>query len=295
MHRVLSNKWAIFWMVFPGLAVFCFAVFIPLFYSMFLGMTDWKGYGEIHVVGLKNFADILFHDPIFGVSLKNALLLAVLTMLVQHPVALLFAYLIAKVGGRREKLFRTLFFVPCVISTVVTSRMWVAFLNPTYGLVNNFLKHAGLGFLQTDWLSNQKTAIYALIFIIMWQGFGWALLIYYSGIKGLPKDIMEAAKVDGANGARLLWHITLPLLRPVIVVNLTVALISSFKQMETIFLTTNGGPGNTTQFVANYLYVEAFSAQKYGYANAISVLFVAICILATVILNKALKREAIES
>ncbi len=295
MHRVLSNKWAIFWMVFPGLAVFCFAVFIPLFYSMFLGMTDWKGYGEIHVVGLKNFADILFHDPIFGVSLKNALLLAILTMLVQHPVALLFAYLIAKVGGRREKLFRTLFFVPCVISTVVTSRMWVAFLNPTYGLVNNFLKHAGLGFLQTDWLSNQKTAIYALIFIIMWQGFGWALLIYYSGIKGLPKDIMEAAKVDGANGARLLWHITLPLLRPVIVVNLTVALISSFKQMETIFLTTNGGPGNTTQFVANYLYVEAFSAQKYGYANAISVLFVAICILATVILNKALKREAIES
>ena len=295
MHRVLSNKWAIFWMVFPGLAVFCFAVFIPLFYSMFLGMTDWKGYGEIHVVGLKNFADILFHDPVFGVSLKNALLLAVLTMLVQHPVALLFAYLIAKIGGRREKLFRTLFFVPCVISTVVTSRMWVAFLNPTYGLINNFLKHIGLGFLQTDWLSNQKTAIYALIFIIMWQGFGWALLIYYSGIKGLPKDIMEAAKVDGANGTRLLWHVTLPLLRPVIVVNLTVALVSSFKQMETIFLTTNGGPGNTTQFLANYLYVEAFSAQKYGYANAISVLFVAICILATVILNKALKRETIES
>ena len=295
MHRVLSDKKAIFWMVFPGLAVFCFAVFIPLFYSIFLGMTDWKGYGAIHVIGLQNFSDILIHDPIFGFSLKNALLLAILTMLLQHPLALLFAYLIARVGGKREKLFRTLFFVPCVISTVVTSRMWVAFLNPTYGLVNTFLKNIGLGFLQTDWLSNQKTAIYALIFIIMWQGFGWALLIYYSGIKGLPKDVMEAAKVDGANGIRLLWHITLPLLRPVIVVNLTVALISSFKQMETIFLTTNGGPGNITQFIANYLYAEAFSAQRYGYANAISVLFVIICVVATVILNKLLKRDPIEN
>ncbi|MCI1955619.1 MAG: sugar ABC transporter permease [Oscillospiraceae bacterium] len=282
-------------MVFPGFAVFCFAVFIPLFYSVFLGMTDWRGYGEIHMVWAQNFSKILFHDPVFWISLKNALLLAVLTMLIQHPVALLFAYLIAKVGGKREKLFRTLFFVPCVISTVVTSRMWVAFLSPTYGLVNHFLKAVGLGFLQTDWLSNQRTAIYALIFVIMWQGFGWAMLIYYSGIKGLPKDIMEAAKVDGANRFNLLWHITLPLLRPVIVVNLTVALISSFKQMETIFLTTNGGPGNTTQFIANYLYTEAFSAQKYGYANAISVLFVVICILATVILNHSLKRDAIES
>lgn len=295
MRRVLSNKAAVFWLVFPGLAAFCFAVFVPLFYSIFLGMTDWKGYGDIHIIGLQNFSDILFHDSVFQISLKNALLLAVLTMLIQHPIALLFAYLIAKVGGKREKLFRTLFFVPCVISTVVTSRMWVAFLNPTYGLINTFLKSIGLGFLQTDWLSNQQTAIYALIFIIMWQGFGWALLIYYSGIKGLPKDIMEAAKVDGANAVHLLWHITLPLLRPVLVVNLTVALISSFKQMETIYLTTNGGPGNITQFIANYLYTEAFSAQKYGYANAISVIFVVICILATVILNKLLKRDAIES
>ena len=295
MHRVMRNRKAIFLMVFPGLAFFCFALIIPLFFSFFLGMTDWQGIGPYHFLGLKNYADVLFHDPVFLTSLWNALLLAFFTIVLQHPVALFFAYLISKIGGRREKWFRTIFFVPCVISTVVTAKMWVSILNPTYGLLNHFLGLIGLGVLQNDWLSNPNSAIYALIFIIMWQGIGWAILIYYAGIKGLPKEIMEAAKVDGANRHQLLFHVTLPLLRPVITVNLTVALISSFKQMETIYLTTNGGPGNVTQFLANYLYKEAFTASKYGYANAISVLFVVICVIATVILNKLLKREPVEN
>lgn len=294
MHRVLSSKISIFLMVFPGLAVFAFAVVVPFFFSLFLGATNWPGYGPFHMVGLSNYTQILFHDNVFWTSLFNALLLAFFTIVLQHPVALFFAYLISKVGGKREKLFRTIFFVPCVISTVVTSRMWVSFLNPTYGLVNHFLKAIGCGFLVANWLSNTHTAIFALIFVIMWQGLGWAILIYYAGIKGLPNEVMEAAKVDGASGWNLLTRITLPLLRPVIIVNLTIALISSFKQMETVFLTTNGGPGHATQFLANYLYTEAFTAQKYGYANAISVLFVLICVLATVLLNKTLRRDTVE-
>lgn len=295
MHRVLSDRKAIFLLVFPGFAVFCFALIIPLFFSFFLGMTNWQGIGPYRNVGLQNYIDVLFHDPVFGTSLLNALLLALFTIVLQHPVALFFAYLISKIGGRREKVFRSLFFVPCVISTVVTAKMWVSIFNPTYGLLNHLLEALGLGFLKNQWLSNPKTAVYALIFIMMWQGIGWAILIYYAGIKGLPREIMEAARVDGANRRQMLFHVTLPLLRPVLAVNLTIALISSFKQMETVYLTTNGGPGNVTQFLANYLYKEAFTASKYGYANAISVLFVAICVIATVILNKALKKGPVET
>lgn len=296
MHRVLSNRKAIFFMVFPGMAFLVFALVIPVFFSLFLGLTDWSGIGAYKFIGFKNYSDVLFHDPVFLTSLLNALLLALFTIVLQHPIALLFAYLIAKVGGKKEKLFRAIFFVPCVISTVVTSKMWVQMLNPTYGLLNTVFKHLGLTSLsQVDWLGNPSISIYSLIFIIMWQGIGWATLIYYAGVKGLPLEIMEAAKVDGASGFKLLWNITLPLLRPVIAVNVTLALITCLKQMETVFLTTNGGPGDVTQFVANYLYKEAFSASRYGYANAISVIFVAVCILATVLLNKFLKKPTYEN
>lgn len=295
MHRVLSNRKAIFFMIFPGMAFLTFALIIPVFFSLYLGMTDWSGIGSYNFIGFKNYTDVIL-DPVFRASLLNALLLALCTIVLQHPIALLFAYLISKVGGRKEKFFRTIFFVPCVISIVVTSKMWVQILNPTYGLLNTVFKDLGLNSLsQVDWLGNPSISIYSLIFIIMWQGIGWATLIYYAGVKGLPVEIMEAAKVDGANGPTLLWHITLPLLRPVIAVNVTLALITCLKQMETVFLTTNGGPGDVTQFVANYLYKEAFSASRYGYANAISVIFVAVCIIATIVLNKLVRKPTYEN
>lgn len=292
MHRVLSNKKAIFLMVFPGMAFLMFAIVIPVIYSVYLAMTNWTGVGSYKMVGMQNFNEVLFHDPIFWLSLRNAGLLALFTIIFQHPLALLFAYMIAKVGGKREKFFRSIFFIPCIISVVVIARMWLCMMNPTYGLINQILTNLHLGFLCQNWLGNTAIAIFSLIFICMWQGFGWAVLIYYAGIKGLPVEIMEAAKVDGASKWKLLIHITLPLLKPVITVCVTLALISCLKQMEMVFLTTNGGPGTVTQFVANYLYMEAFTASRYGYANAISVIFVIVCIVATVVLNKALKKDS---
>lgn len=282
-------------MVFPGMAFLMFAIVIPVVYSIFLGATDWSGIGAYNFVGIKNYINVLFHDAVFWKSLWNAVLLALCSMLLQHPLALLFAYMISKVGGRREKLFRTIFFLPCIISTVVIARMWLSIFNPSYGLLNQILIKIHLGFLAQNWLGNPAIAIFALIFVLMWQGFGWATLIYYAGVKGLPGEVMEAAKVDGAEGVHLLVHITLPLLKPVLVVNITLALINSLKQMETVFLTTNGGPGNATQFVANYLYKEAFAASKYGYANAISVIFVLVCVLSTVLLNKILRKDSAEN
>jgi ABC-type sugar transport systems, permease components len=296
MHRVLANKKAIFLMVFPGIAFLLFAMIFPIFFAFYLGLTDWTGVGGYNFIGMQNYSNILFHDPVFWLSLRNALLLAFFTIVLQHPIALLFAYLISKIGGKREKFFRTVFFVPCVISVVVTSKMWVQMLNPSFGLINQIFKNIGLGALnQVDWLGNPSIAIFSLIFIIMWQGIGWATLIYYAGVKGLSTEIMEAAKVDGASGAKLLFHVTLPLLRPVITVNVTLALISCLKQMETVYLTTNGGPGDSTQFIANYLYKEAFTVSQYGYANAISVLFVVICVIATVVLNRFLKKNPDET
>jgi raffinose/stachyose/melibiose transport system permease protein len=164
--------------------------------------------------------------------------------------------------------------------------MWLSVLDPTFGIFNKILSAIGLGAFQHAWLGDSSTALGSLLVILIWSGFGWGLLFYYAGIKGIPTELYEAARLDGAKGLKLHWHITLPLLSPVISVQIVLAMITAFKQMETVFLTTNGGPGDSTQFVAVYLYNQAFSASNYGYANAISIMFIVFCLLITFLLNK---------
>lgn len=294
MHKMLGDKKIISILILPGLFVFVFAVFLPIILSIYYGMTSWSGIGQPVFVGLSNFKKLLFHDRVFWLSLRNALFLAIGYIIVQHPLCLTTAIILDRIGGRLEKLFRTLFFIPCVISVVVTSRMWVGIYDPQYGLLNKALDLLHLGFLKQEWLGNPRLVLWSLLVIIMWQGFGMGMLIYYAGLKGVPEELYEAARLDGAGGLKLYTTITLPLLQPVIRINVTLAAIAALKQMETIYLTTNGGPGNASQFLANYLYIKAFNSFEYGYGNAISVLFVAACLIATVLLNKLLKREAIE-
>lgn len=292
MKKVLGNKWVIASLLLPGMCLFALVVIIPIIYSVYLGSTDWAGIGQSNFVGIDNYIEILFDDKVFRKSVFNALLLAVTLVVVQHPFAIFMAALVDKVGGRWEKIFRTIFFIPCVISIVVTAKMWVSFLDPQYGFINTLLDTIGLGEWGRAWLSDPLTARWAIIFIVMWQGFGWAFLLYYSGLKGISNEMYEAAKIDGAKTFQLYWHVVLPLIRPIMKVAMLIAIISAFKQMETVFLTTNGGPGNLTQFIANYLYITAFNSYEYGYANAISVIFVVICLIVTGGFNKIFKTES---
>jgi raffinose/stachyose/melibiose transport system permease protein len=290
MKNAFSNKTAIFFMVLPGIAFLLFALIAPIILSVYYGMTDWSGLGKMNFIGLANFKEILWHDSTFWISLFNALLLTLVTVLVQNPFAFIIciALLSIKKGGQ---LFRTIYFIPAIISIVVTTKLWVFIFNPTYGLLNKALSLLGLSFLKLNWLSDLHTAIWSVIFIVIWQGLGWAVLFYYAGLVGIPIELKEAARIDGANGFKLYSRVVLPLMMPVIKSILIIDLISCFKQMETVFLSTGGGPGDKTQFLANYLYQKAFSYSQYGYGNAISVLFVIICIAGTVILNKLTQQD----
>ncbi|RJE88794.1 sugar ABC transporter permease [Paenibacillus sp. 1011MAR3C5] len=290
MHKLLSNRRTIFALVAPGLFLFVFMVCFPIIMSAYYGMTDWRGIGSYQFVGLDNYMKILFDDPVFWRSLMNALLLLAATLLLQHPIALLFSIFVTN-AGRFEKLFRTIFFIPAVISIVVTSKMWVSVFHPNYGVLNKFLTAIGLENLKQDWLGDPNIAIWCVIFVIMWQGFGYALLLYYAGLQGIPKDLYEAAELDGAGRFKLYTKVVIPLLRPMVRVAVVIAVTACLKQMETIFLMTNGGPINTTQFVGNYLYKTAFTSSLYGYGNAISVIFVIVCLIITVVMNRAFKKD----
>ena len=290
MKKLYSNKWVILSLVLPGLFLFVFAILAPICLSVYYGFTNYSGMGSYQFVGWENYKN-LFHDAAFGTSLRNSLLLAIGFIFIQHPLAMIVAAVLDKLGGKGENFFRCVYFIPNVISVAVIAYLWKFIYNPDFGLLNNIIKAFG-GKGDINWF-NYATAIWAVLIVLIWHGFGWGMLIYYTGIKNIDPVLYEAAAIDGATQIQTFFKITLPQMKPVIQVNVTMAVISALKQMETVYLLTNGGPGNSTQFAANYLYQQAFKAYKYGYGNAIGVVFIIICLLVTVILNKIFEeREA---
>lgn len=283
MKKLYSNKLIILSLVLPGLLLFVFAILAPICLSVYYGFTDYSGMGSYHMIGLENYKNLM-HDSVFGVSLRNSLFLAIGFICIQHPLAIIVAAILDKLGGKGENFFRCVYFIPNVISVAVIAYLWKFIYNPDFGLLNNVIKAFG-GKGDINWFSTDM-AIWSVLVVLIWHGFGWGMLIYYTGIKNIDPVLYEAAAIDGATQTETFLRITLPLMKPVIQVNVTMAVISALKQMETVYLLTNGGPGNSTQFAANYLYQQAFKAFKYGYGNAIGVIFIIICLAATVLLNK---------
>ncbi|MDD2971352.1 MAG: sugar ABC transporter permease [Lachnospiraceae bacterium] len=288
MRKAYSNKAVIASLVAPGLIFFFFAILVPICLSVYYGFTDFSGLGAASFIGLDNYKFML-HDKDFWISLRNSGLLAIGFVCIQHPLAIIAAVIIDNMQGKAEGFFRCVYFLPNVISVAIIAYLWKFIYDPNFGLLNNIVKIFG-GEGHINWLGS-GTAIWSVLIVLIWHGFGWGMLIYYTGIKNIDPVLYEAAAIDGADKKKRFLLITLPLMKPVIQVNVTLAVISALKQMETVYLLTNGGPGNETQFMANHLYKQAFSAFKYGYGNSISVVFVIICILATQVLNMIFREK----
>lgn len=283
MKKLYSDKKVIFSLVAPGILVFLVAILAPIILSVYYGFTDYSGMGSYNFGGLENYKN-LFHDPVFWTALRNSLFLAIGFICIQHPLAMLVAVKLDKLQGKAEGIFRCIYFIPNVISVAVIAYLWKFIYNPNFGLIQKVLDI--VGYEGKVNLLGSGTAIWSVLLVLVWHGFGWGMLIYYTGVKNIDPVMYEAAAIDGATGATTFFRITLPLMKPVIQVNVTMAIISALKQMETVYLLTSGGPGNETQFLASYLYKQAFNSFKYGYGNAISVIFIIICLIATVVMNK---------
>ena len=289
MRGPFQHRGVVASLVLPSVAVMVFAMLVPLGFSLYYSFTDWAGFGEFRQVGVENYVEIVLRDRVFWRSLWNTFLLIVATIVIQNPIAFALAAVLAHVSKKLSRFLRTIYFVPAVLSLVIVAKMWVSIFNPTYGILNKLLRSVGLDALATSWLSNPDTAIWAVIWIIVWQGFGWALLFYYAGLMTVPKEMEEAARVDGASWFQTYWLIVIPYLRPAIAAVIVIDVISSLKQMELIYLSTNGGPGTLTQFVSVYLYQKAFASGEYGYGNALSVLFVLLAVALTLLVQKLMR------
>lgn len=289
MNKLYRNKWIILSLVAPGIITFIAAILAPICLSMYYSLTDYSGIGKETFIGIKNYKELMV-DTAFWTALKNSIFLAIGFIVIQHPLAIVTAAILDKLQGKAEGIFRCIYFIPNVISVAIVAYLWKFIYNPSFGLLNNILGFFGYE-KDVNWLGSGM-AIWSVLIVLIWHGFGWGMLIYYTGIKNIDPVLYEAAAIDGANGKKSFFFITLPLLKPVIQVNVTLAIISALKQMETVYLLTNGGPGNETQFLANYLYKQAFNSFKYGYGNAISVVFIIVCLAATVVLNRLFKSKS---
>lgn len=266
-----------------------FSLVVPLGFSVYYSFTDSAGFGDYQNVGLENYQTILTDDPVFWRSLRNVVVLILVTIFIQNPLAFALAAVLSRLSARLSQILRTIYFVPAVLSLVIVAKLWVDVFNPTFGILNKLLRAVGLDALALSWLSDPSTALGAVIWIIVWQGFGWAVFFFYAGLMTVPRDLEEAARVDGASWFQTYVRVIIPYLFPVIATVIVIDVISSMKQMELIYLTTAGAPGQTTQFLGVYLYQKAFVAGEYGYGNALSVLFVAISVGLTLLVQRVMR------
>jgi len=267
-----------------------FAIAIPLVISLALSFVKWTGFGPMKFIGFDNYSRLI-KDGLFWRSLYNVFLLILVTVFIQNVFAFFIASLLTKLSEKTSRFLRTVYFIPTILSLVVVTKLWVNIFHPSYGFLNKIIHSFGFPDFEMAWLANPKTAIWAVIWIIIWQGFGWAVLFFYGGLMTVPKELEEAAVVDGASPLQVQLHVVLPYMLPVIQSIIIIDVISSLKQMEMIYLSTEGGPGGTTQFLAVYLYLRAFKYGEYGYGNSISVLFVILAVIATILIQRIFKKS----
>lgn len=214
MNKILGNKTAIAAFVAPSLILFGGIIFYSIIMSFRYSLLDWNGFGEGIFVGFSNYAK-MFQDKVFLRSAVNSLLLGFVTLVTQLPLALLLALLLTS-GIKGEGFYRTVFFIPMTLSSVVIGQLWLKIYNPNYGVLNTLLGVLGLESLQRSWLGDVNTALFSAFVPIIWQNVGYHMLLLYTSINSISKDILEAAKLDGASGVKAARYITIPLVKPML-------------------------------------------------------------------------------
>ncbi|WP_408011789.1 carbohydrate ABC transporter permease [Pseudalkalibacillus sp. A8] len=253
-----------FLFISPWIIGFIAFTFGPLVFSLIISFFDWPIVGDVKFVGLDNYIMMFTNDPLFWKSLWVTVRFAALFVPLNMIIALLLAMLLnQKVRG--YSFFRTFFYLPSVISGVALAIIWAWVYNGEYGILNYFLSIFGIN--GPDWLNDPNWALVAMVIASLW-GQGTLMLIFLAGLKNIPQNLYEAASIDGAGKVYQFFKITLPLLTPTILFNLTITIISAFQQLTLALVLTGGGPVQSTYFYAMYVYENAFKYFKMGYSSA---------------------------
>ena len=287
------RKWvSIALFLLPALVLYCLLVIAPVFQAIHYSGYKWSGLGALDdFVGLRNFKTA-FQDPVFTGALKHNGIIILLSLCVQLPFALGIAWILnQRLRGRA--LLRLLFFMPFVLSEVVTAVVFTLMLQP-HGLVDQSLGGVGLHSLVKEWLADPGIALYSVFVAISWKYFGFHMVLYLAGLQQIPRELEEAAAIDGANPWQIFRYVTFPLLGPTVRISVFLSIIGAIQLFDLVWVMTGGGPVDSTNTMAIYMIDHGFKRFQFGYASAVAVIMLVISLAFALAYQRLVLRRDID-
>lgn len=277
-------------MCLAALILFTLFVVVPFTVGIYTSFFKWDGFSDMEFNGFKNYLYV-FKDDIYWKAIRNTFVYAILVTVLKNVIAFFLAsVLVKKFFGRT--LFRTAIYIPVTLSYIVIGILWVWIYNPTFGLLNSLLTGLGLENLILGWLSDAKVALFAVIVVDVWKWIGYHMVLYIAGLQGVPKDLYEAAEIDGASNFAKLRYVTLPMVNATIVINVLMSITGAFvSNYDIVYIMTDGGPYHSTEVSLTYIMKTAFTDYNFGKANAMSVILFLMVLVFGFIQLKFMSRE----
>jgi ABC-type sugar transport system permease subunit len=287
-RRTSSPLVALF--VLPSVVIYGLFMVYPFLGTIYLSLTSWDGFAATKdFVGLDNYR-VLFQDAEFWEALSHNLIWAVIGTAAPIIIGLPIAVMLWS-GARFRLAFRAMYFLPVILPSVVQGIIWGWIYNPIFGVLNTFLEAVGLGQLATGWLGNPDTALYAVLAAAIWATFGMIVVFFLAGLQGIDMNLVDAARVDGANAWQRTRHVLLPGIAPIFTFVLTITLVGAFSVFDVIYVLTRGGPGTATEVLAGYSYEMAFNRSYAGYGSAISMVIAVLSLVLAIVFLKLRERN----
>jgi raffinose/stachyose/melibiose transport system permease protein len=279
-------------LVLPALVIYTLFVVYPVLQAMVYSLYRWNGFGPLtDFRGLENFVR-LFENAVFLRAIRNSFLIMIFSLAVQLPLAMVLALIVHKSDFPLAVLFRTVFFLPFVMSEIVTGVLWQFIYHPQYGLVNYVIQLFNPGAEPVALLANPDTVLGAILVVILWKYFGLHMTIYIAGLQGIPDELYDAARIDGAGDMQVIRRIVLPLLRPTIMISVFFSIIGSLQVFDIIWAMGRGGPVNASETMVTFMYKFGLERYAIGYGSAVAVTIFLICLSFSVVYQRFLVRAA---
>lgn len=294
-RKSFSRKYIALGFAFMLPAVIVYFIFMgyPLYRTFYLSAMEWGGFGSMSFIGLGNYIEI-FRDTMFWASLRNTLYFAVASAIFSVLLGLLMAWLNMYMLRLEGQVFRTIMFSPAMIAPTITGLLFVFIFTEDVGLLNNILRAVGMPEYAAAWLTNMSTAKPVIVLATVWRQFGLAMVLCYAGMQGVPDELLESAKLDGAGHCQIFTRILLPLIKPQIEIAAMFNMLGGLRIYDSVVSLTAGGPARQTVVLPMWIIENAFTYSKFGYASAMSVAFIAVVLVFIAILRFIFRGDAYE-
>lgn len=277
----------------PAFIFFTLFIIVPTISSVYYSFTSWDGISpNVKFVGLANYKEI-FTSARFGNALKNTIILTVFISICENVMALGLALIVDNVRWGKN-VFRSTFYLPVLVSGIVSGFIWKIMYNYNFGTFNTILKNIGLEDARQDWLGNTSLTLIMIGLVLVWKGAGYYMIIYLASLQSVSTDLIEAAQIDGATAIQRFRHITIPMISGAFTINFTLSLINGLKVFDQINVMTDGGPGFTSETLVYLLYKVGFNEGRQGFGTAVGIMLLFIIIILNTLQQKFLRSREVQ-